>query len=136
MPSESRTFIALSDISGVEFECPKCQAKILYPIKKHYEPLPPNCPSCGQIWFDENPNRAADQPTVAELVQRTLISLHNITETPAIRAHVRLNVNNLSPKDVCSDDKNRSQAQKDVQKDAQKAQKDAQKEAEPAAQAS
>jgi Zn-finger nucleic acid-binding protein len=119
MPSESRTFIALSDISGVEFECPKCQAKILYPIKKHYEPLPQNCPSCGQVWFDENPNLAADQPKVAELVQRTLISLHNITETPAIRARVRLNVENLkvenlSPQVVGGEDKKRSEAQKEA----------------------
>ena len=97
MPSESRTFIALSDISGVEFECPKCQAKILYPIKKHYEPLPQNCPSCGQVWFDENPNLAADQPKVAELVQRTLISLHNITETPAIRARREGDAQQLVP---------------------------------------
>jgi Zn-finger nucleic acid-binding protein len=119
MPSESRTFIALSDISGVEFECPKCQAKILYPIKKHYEPLPQNCPSCGQVWFDENPNLAADQPKVGELVQRTLISLHNITETPAIRARVRLNVENLkvenlSPQVVGGEDKKRSEAQKEA----------------------
>jgi predicted RNA-binding Zn-ribbon protein involved in translation (DUF1610 family) len=119
MPSESRTFIALSDISGVEFECPKCQAKILYPIKKHYQPLPQNCPSCGQVWFDENPNLAADQPKVAELVQRTLISLHNITETPAIRARVRLNVENLkvenlSPQVVGGEDKKRSEAQKEA----------------------
>jgi predicted RNA-binding Zn-ribbon protein involved in translation (DUF1610 family) len=119
MPSESRTFIALSDISGVEFECPKCQAKILYPIKKHYEPLPQNCPSCGQVWFDENPNLAAEQPKVAELVQRTLISLHNITETPAIRARVRLNVENLkvenlSPQVVGGEDKKRSEAQKEA----------------------
>ncbi len=119
MPSESRTFIALSDIAGVEFECPKCQAKILYPIKKHYQPLPQNCPSCGQTWFDENPNVAADQPKVAELVQRTLISLHNITETPAIRAHVRLNVENLkvenlSPQDAGSEDKKRSESEKEA----------------------
>jgi hypothetical protein len=96
MPTESRTFIELSDISGVEFECPKCQAKILYPIKRHYEPLPENCPSCGQKWFDSNPDLPAGQPQVVELVQKTLISLHNITETPAIRAHVRLNLKDLS----------------------------------------
>jgi|HubBroStandDraft_1064217.scaffolds.fasta_scaffold1037143_1 hypothetical protein len=119
MPSESRTFIALSDISGVEFECPKCQAKILYPIKNHYEPLPQNCPSCGQLWFDENPNLPADQPKVAELVQRTLISLHNITETPAIRARVRLNVNNLSPQDAGGEDKKRSEPQKEAAPKAQ-----------------
>jgi predicted RNA-binding Zn-ribbon protein involved in translation (DUF1610 family) len=96
MPSESRTFIELSDISGVEFECPKCQAKILYPIKRHYEPLPENCPSCGQKWFDHNPALPEGQSQVVELVQKTLISLHNITETPAIRAHVRLNIKDLS----------------------------------------
>jgi hypothetical protein len=96
MPSESRTFIELSDISGVEFECPKCQAKILYPIKRHYEPLPENCPSCGQKWFDNNPNLPEGQSQVVELVQKTFISLHNITETPAIRAHVRLNIKDLS----------------------------------------
>jgi hypothetical protein len=96
MPTESRTFIELSDISGVEFECPKCEAKILYPIKRHYEPLPENCPSCGQKWFDNNSNLPAGQPQVVELVQKTLISLHNITETPAIRAHVRLNLKDLS----------------------------------------
>lgn len=93
MPSESRTFIQLTDILGVEFECPKCQAKILYPIKKHYEPLPENCPSCGQVWFDENPNLPANEPKIVELVQKTFTSLHNIAETPAIQARVRLNIN-------------------------------------------
>jgi hypothetical protein len=96
MSSESRTFIELSDITGMEFECPKCEAKILYPIKKHYEPLPENCPSCGAAWFDENPARSADQPQIVEVVQKTLISLHNISETPAIRTRVRLNIKGLS----------------------------------------
>jgi hypothetical protein len=103
MPTESRTFIALSDITGVEFECPKCQAKILYPIKKHYEPLPESCPSCGELWFNENSNLLEGQPKVVELVQKTLISLHNMTETPAIRARVRLNVKNLALPDERQD---------------------------------
>jgi len=92
MPSESRTFIQLSDLLGVEFECPKCRAKILYPIKKHYEPLPESCPSCGQLWFNENPGLPPGQPRIVELVQKTFTSLHNISETPAIRARVRLNI--------------------------------------------
>lgn len=95
MPSESRTFIQLSDILGVEFECPKCQARILYPIRKHYEPLPESCPSCGQVWFNENPDLPEGQPRIVELVQKTLTSLHNISETPAIRACVRLNISEL-----------------------------------------
>ncbi len=102
MASESRTLIQLSDILGVEFECPKCQAKILYPIKTHYEPLPESCPCCGQLWFNENPGLPADQPRVVELVQKTLTGLHNISETPAIRARVRLNIADLSQPEVPS----------------------------------
>ena len=102
MSTESRMFIQLSDILGAEFECPKCQAKILYPIKKHYDPLPENCPSCGQVWFNENPDVAADQPKLVELVQKTLTSLHNIAETPSIRARVRLNIEDPSQRELPS----------------------------------
>ena len=90
MATETRTFLKLSDISGVEFECRKCGAKILYPIKKHYDPLPENCPSCSAPLFDNNPNLPSDQPQIVELVQKTLISLHNISDTPAVHAQVRL----------------------------------------------
>jgi hypothetical protein len=111
MPSESRTFIQLTDILGVEFECPKCEAKILYPIKKHYDPLPESCPSCGERWFNENSNLPENQPRIVELVQKTLTSLHNIAETPAIEARVRLNIKDLQaePSEKQSeDDKKRS----------------------------
>lgn len=105
MSSESRTFIELSDITGVEFECPKCQAKILYPIKKHYEPLPENCPSCSQALFDENPALPPGQPRIVEMVQKTLVSLHNMSETPAIRTWVRLNIKDLSKADAAPEAK-------------------------------
>lgn len=114
MSSESRTFIELSDITGVEFECPKCEAKILYPIKKHYEPLPQNCPSCGAAWFDENPALPFDQPRIVEIVQKTLISLHNIAATPAIRSRVRLNLKDLSKENDAPEAKASSEKSSDV----------------------
>jgi phage FluMu protein Com len=92
MATETRTFINLSDLSGIEFECRNCNAKILYPIQKHYQPLSEKCPSCKKPLFDNNPELPSDQPQIVELVQKTIISLHNISETPAVKAHVRLYV--------------------------------------------
>jgi hypothetical protein len=106
-------FIQLSDILGVEFECPKCQAKILYPIKRHYDPLPEGCPSCGQLWFNENPDLPAGQPRIVELVQKTLISLHNISETAAIRTRVRLNIQDLSQEEEVPNAETRKPAETD-----------------------
>src|ERR1700727_2730759 len=90
--TETRTFIKLSDLSGIEFECRNCNAKILYPIQTHYQPLSEKCPSCHKPLFDNNPDLPSDQPQIVELVQKTIISLHNISETPAVRAQVRLYV--------------------------------------------
>ena len=42
--------------------------------------------------FDNNPDLPSDQPQIVELVQKTIGSLHNIPETPAVKAQVRLYV--------------------------------------------
>ena len=39
MTKETRTLIEHSAITGVEFECRKCEAKILYPLRTEYERL-------------------------------------------------------------------------------------------------
>ena len=92
MTSENRTLLELADIAGVEFECRKCGAKVLYPMEKQYDRLADTCPNCSEPWFADNPNRNPAEPSISERVKRTLSSLRAIGASAEIRAQVRLYV--------------------------------------------
>lgn len=51
MTSEIRTLIQISDIPGIELECPDCKAKVFYPVEKNYERIGNLCPNCNSNWF-------------------------------------------------------------------------------------
>jgi hypothetical protein len=91
MTTETRVFIELSDIVGIEFECPKCATKILYSLSKSYDRLAEKCPNCFEPWFEE-PNRRISDPTTSELIRRTVESLRNISSTTQVKAHVRAQI--------------------------------------------
>ena len=96
MTSETRTLIEFKDISGVEFECPECNAKILYSLAKLLVRITALCPSCNQNWFAP-PNPAAHPPTpsVSKQVFDGLLALQELLGRSNIHAHVRLQVSGL-----------------------------------------
>lgn len=91
MTSETRTLIEPKDISSIEFECPKCSTKILYPLDRSYDRLADKCPNCFEPWFDDE-NRRISEESTPDLVLKTLESLRNISTTPKIKAHVKLQI--------------------------------------------
>ena len=52
MTSETRTFIQLSDIVGLESQCPnvKCKARISIPVE-NFSVFGPACPACREHWL-------------------------------------------------------------------------------------
>lgn len=92
MTSETRVFVELTDIAGLEFSCRKCGTKILYPLEKQYDRLADKCPNCFEPWLSERPNKQPGEPPIADLILRTLASLRGISETSGVKAHVRLHV--------------------------------------------
>jgi hypothetical protein len=89
MTSEHRTLIELVDITGIEFECKNCTAKILYPLQESYKRLSEQCPNCLEPWFAKgsmNPN----VPTPADEVKKIFATLHKVATSPQILAQVRL----------------------------------------------
>lgn len=95
MTIETRTLIELTDISGVEFECPHCKAKTLYPFENQCDRLAENCPNCNEAWF-LNPNpKHPSEPTTAEGVKKTISSLRKLGENQLIRARVRLAIRGI-----------------------------------------
>lgn len=52
MTSEKRTFLELSDVLGVEVECPTCKFGAFFPTEKTQK-IPAFCPQCNATWFDD-----------------------------------------------------------------------------------
>ena len=94
MTSEQRTLIELLDITGIEFGCRKCGAKILYPVAKH-DRLSEQCPNCYEPWFITPDNQHPSTPTTAEGVKNIIASLHKLAQSPLILAQVRMVVAGL-----------------------------------------
>lgn len=95
MTSETRTLIELTDIAGIEFECRKCGAKVLYPLAKHHDRLADICPNCYEPWFLNPANQHPSSPTTADGVKRVIVGLHNLAKSELVSAQVRLLVNGL-----------------------------------------
>lgn len=93
MTKEIRTLIELSDITDVEFECRKCEAKILYPFRKEFERLAEYCPNCNEPWFTSAGVQHPSAPTTADQVKKVLASMKTVAESPLVHAQVRLAIN-------------------------------------------
>jgi predicted RNA-binding Zn-ribbon protein involved in translation (DUF1610 family) len=97
MTTETRILIEFSDIFGVEFECPHCGAKIVYPLAKPYQRLGSLCPSCNEGWFaPQNPAAHPSTPSVAKQVFEGLLAFQQLLSRSDIHARVRLQVNGLA----------------------------------------
>jgi predicted RNA-binding Zn-ribbon protein involved in translation (DUF1610 family) len=90
--SETRILIDLTDIRAVEFECPKCDARISYPVDKRVDRLADKCPNCYEPWIQENANRFPGSPSVADGIMRTMEMLHTIATSSDVKARVRLHI--------------------------------------------
>lgn len=53
MTVETRKFVSPIDISAVEFECKKCESKLLLNLGT-LERFPTVCTSCGEQWIIHN----------------------------------------------------------------------------------
>jgi hypothetical protein len=96
MTSETRTVIELKDITGVEFECPGCQAKILYPFSKQYGRFATNCPSCNASWLLPNgPNTHPAAHTIMQELVTTFAALQKLLSDSRVDAKIRLQVSGL-----------------------------------------
>jgi hypothetical protein len=95
--SEQRTFIEPTEIAGVEFGCPKCGLKILYPLTGNYTRLVDHCPTCDQTLVATDPTA---HPSFSrherEQIANLLTQLRNITQNPAIKAHVRIHITGVN----------------------------------------
>jgi hypothetical protein len=97
MTSETRTLIELTDIAGIEFECPKCSAKVLYSLEKHYDRLANQCPNCNESWFDSRDAGVhPGTPLVADQVKAVFASLRTVAKHPGIRTRIRLQISGVA----------------------------------------
>jgi hypothetical protein len=90
MTSEQRMLIELTDITGIEFACPHCKVKILYPLQGDYKRMSEKCPNCFEPWFGLDPTRHPDSPTPADEAKKVFATLHKVATSPLVLAHVRL----------------------------------------------
>lgn len=74
MTSELRTLIELRDVIGLEFDCPKCHAKVLQPLHTNEtRQTIHQCPSCGANWYLTE--RKTDAPDQISSFMETLESI-------------------------------------------------------------
>jgi hypothetical protein len=96
MAVHTRVLIESKDILGVEFECPQCGAKVLYPLVKPYLRLVETCPSCNESWFAPI-NMAAhpSTPPTAKQVLEGLANFQKLLTRTDVHARIRLQINGL-----------------------------------------
>lgn len=95
MTSENRILIELTDIKAVEYECPKCGAKIAYPLDKLYDRLADYCPNCNEAWFVDNLNRPPGTPSIAQQTRSVFVTLQKLKEYAGVQVRIRLQVDGL-----------------------------------------
>jgi hypothetical protein len=93
MTSEIRTLIELSDIMGIEIECPECHLTIAYPMAKLVR-MVANCPHCNQDWFDHTMGRSAETYPALDSLQQIATQLRALTRNDRtdIRAKIRVRI--------------------------------------------
>ena len=89
---ETRTFIGLTDIEGVEFACPKCTARVFYPIAKQYDRMANQCPNCHESWFIQGGIQNPSVNTTVDQVRDVMASLQNVAKSELVRVNIRLQV--------------------------------------------
>ncbi len=68
MTTETRTYIELQDIIGLDVSCPHCMARISYDLK-HFDRFSFVCPNCHEQWFGTaGQYDAADAKAIKEFV--------------------------------------------------------------------
>lgn len=95
MTSEMRTLIELSDVSGIEMECPKCHVKTTFPIAEPAN-FTVSCPYCNKPWFDGTPDKYTGKNVFPafESLQAVASHLRALTNTRTdVHALVRLHIN-------------------------------------------
>jgi hypothetical protein len=91
--SEQITLLSLADIIGLEFECPKCQLKLLYTITPTlYDRLPRTCLNCGAEWVYENPNQHPSAPRTTVEILGVIHNLQKLATHQDVEAKVRLRI--------------------------------------------
>ena len=96
MAVHTRVLIELRDILGVEFECPHCGTKVLYPLAKPSQALAERCPSCSRDWFaPKNPAAHPSLPSSAKQVLDGLTAFQTLLSRSDIHAHIKLQINGL-----------------------------------------
>jgi hypothetical protein len=94
MTSETRTMVELKDVLGVEFECPKCHFKVLYPAASSFERLATKCPHCYEPWF-LIPEGPQGEETLDDVVKQWLTVMRNLPTRKDMFATMRLHVSNI-----------------------------------------
>jgi len=97
MTTETRQFIEVSDIVGIELYCDNCKATLSFPIAGAKEREVSVCPSCKQRWF---PVPEKDNPIAPEML---VVEIIKVLRSAGIRkdlhAHCRLQVSGLPQHD-------------------------------------
>jgi hypothetical protein len=98
MTKETRTLVELSDILGVEMECPKCKAKLLIPMDAHMLRFGPQCFQCGADWFGASMDATGGLvSTAVEQIKRLISNINQLAskDRSDIHAPIRLHIGGL-----------------------------------------
>ena len=95
MTKETRTLVEITDIDGLDFECPKCGTRITYPLATFPREINTRCPGCPQDWFVGD-IKIPGNPTYGPVAIAKLVeALQDLPNRADIHAHVRLHMRNI-----------------------------------------
>src|SRR5947208_169882 len=91
MTKETRTLIEVADITGVELQCGRCGACVLYPFARQIDRLVDKCPNCFDPWFP-NKSTASSPKTDTDEILRAFAALREMAERKHVGAKIRFHV--------------------------------------------
>jgi hypothetical protein len=94
MTVEHNTLIELGDITGIEFGCAKCGAKLFYPFNGQLMRIPETCPNCYEPWLVRDNSLHPTTPQTVDAVREMIANFRKMATSPYVKAHVRLQITN------------------------------------------
>ena len=92
MTSENRTLIEFSDLAAIEFVCPKCDARVTYPLAKPPDRIMDRCPNCFEPFFTPHPPVPQRDPVICEQFVNWIEQLCKLRDNQNVRAKLRFHV--------------------------------------------
>jgi hypothetical protein len=97
MTKTVRTYVELSDLTGLHLECEHCHSSLTIPFQRLDRGVPIKCPNCNEDWGDHrNYTGLGDDPVPQGHLRQIGILLKRVLETTPKGVKISFEVSGLA----------------------------------------